>query len=293
MIRTRTLAFHVPLAPGAPLRRIDATNASVDPQRGPIVVPLLSPSGDVDLLVESAAGDVLVAGDGLTSFSAPDGHRVHDYRAGAGFTGLSLPGTGGRRALLLTDARRGLAVEDHGPGPSTLPAFIGLTHGHGARTITLARRDDGALGVLVLDGAAPANAAVAPYDRLAAAVAPPALLAPWSTVVTADDPRCKKHEGQPAYRALVIFDPATWLSLDPTALPGMALGSSGLALVRWGTERVCLEGLDVPMGDPGHVRGGESREWRLVVRWGEGKERGAVLRAADVRQELSCSVRPP
>jgi hypothetical protein len=160
--------------------------------------------------------------------------------------------------------------------------------------MTLGRREDGAVGVIVFDGNAPATVGVAEVERRGEGVLGFQKLAPWSKVVTADDPRCTA--ARDAYRALVVLDPSTWFELDPIRLPGVTFARQGLALVRWGKESVCLEALDAAVTDT-RRRSDGPRQWSLVARWG-GKGSGAAkavnaaLRAPDLRQDLRCAVQP-
>jgi hypothetical protein len=108
-------------------------------------------------------------------------------------------------------------------------------------------------------------------------------------VVGADDPRCQKGGDPRAWRALLVIDPSAWLGLDPGALPGVSLAHQGLLQVRWGSDRVCLEAMDVAVTEASR-RGEAARTWRLVARWAGDRDRGAVLRAADLRQALACRI---
>jgi hypothetical protein len=84
-----------------------------------------------------------------------------------------------------------------------------------------------------------------------------------------------------------MIDPPAWLSIDPASLPRLTLAHQGMMLVRWGRDRVCVEALEVGVSDGGS-RGDNARTWSLVARWGGEGERGAALRAADLRQDLVC-----
>ena len=179
------------------------------------------------------------------------------------------------------------------PGPAaarrSTSAWIAIRAA--ARLALLARRDDGGVGAArSLDGPRARDCAgVAAIDRTAASPSALVKLAPWSALVAGDDPRCKAD--REAYTALVVIDPAVWLSLDATALPGVALGHQGMALVRWGRDRVCLEGLEAAV-TRGPRRGEPGRSWSLSARWGGERDRAAALRTSDRVQELSCRVGP-
>ena len=288
VLRTHTLVVRAPFSPFAPPRRLDATNAGASLPRRTLVVPLLAPSGEVDLLVRgSDTEDLLIAGAAVTPVPSFDGRR---YGGGTVQGGLVLPGG---RALVLGEGRGRLALQDHGPGPLRPPLFLGLEDGSPRRPQALARRDDGAIGVLLVDGGAAETVGVAPLDRISGTAQPTERLAPWSTLLTADDPRCLPGADPGAWRAVLVIDPSTWLTLDPGALPGVTLGREGLLLVRWGRDRVCLEGLDAAAialhRAPSH------RSWSLVGRWGgagNGGDRGVALRAGDLSQELVCRIPP-
>jgi len=95
---------------------------------------------------------------------------------------------------------------------------------------------DGKFGLLRLPAGNAPPTADNPAWFLAAKSAPVAL-APWSTLESASSPHCAKGDG---YRAIVQTG-KVWLDVlgAPDAGEGMT------ALVRWGTERVCLEAVEV------------------------------------------------
>ena len=290
VLRTHTLVLRPPFAPHAAPRRLNATDATFNPQRRSVITPLLGPGGEVDLLVSGAATELLVVGDRLAPSAAFEGRRWA-RGDGAGAAGLT---TAAGHALLLGDLKRRLTLEDHGPGASKPPLFLGPEHEQTRqRPLSLARRDDGAISALVLDGPAPETAGVAWIDAAAASAGPVTRLAGWGTLTAGDDPRCRAGEGgradRESWRALVLIDPAAWLEMDTAALPGLALGHQGMLLVRWGPQRVCLEALEAALVDQGQ-RGEATRAWSLVVRWGEARDRGAVVRTADATQEVACRV---
>jgi hypothetical protein len=282
----QALVVRRPFSPLAPARRLDATGATVDLQRRAAVLPLLGPKGDVDLLLAGGAREIVVAGDRVTSLPAFEPRRWISPHDAAG--GLA---TAEGHAIVLGELRRRLTLEEHGGDPPPPPVYLGMEReATQRRAVSLARRDDGAIGLLVLDGPAPETAGVAPIDRAAAGAGAIARLAPWSTLAAADDPRCAKDADPGAYTAIVLVDPAAWLSLDAASLPGVALGHQGMALVRWGRARVCLLGLEASVTDA--RRGEPGRPWILSARWGGG-DRGAAIRGADLVQALACRVGPP
>jgi hypothetical protein len=291
VLRTHTLVVRTPFAPRAAPRRLNATDAAFNPHRRSAVTPLLGPGGEVELLLGGDASELLVAGDRLVGITPFEGRRASRGEDAAA-AGLA---TAAGHALLLGEMRRRLALEDHGPGPPLPPLLLGpAQEATRRRPLALARRDDGLVGALVLEGPAPETAGVAVIDRVAASAGPVTPLAAWSTVTAGDDPRCEAGArggagGNDGWRALVVIDPTAWLALDERALPGLSLGHQGLILVRWGRDRVCLEGLEAALVDQGR-RGESARAWSLVVRWGGAREKGAVVRTADARQEVACRV---
>ncbi len=287
--RTQTLVVRAPFSPFAAPRRLDATDAGAERRDRGHVVPLLAPSGEVSLLMTGSEGsELLVAGDTITTLPAFEGRRYGGRGSGAGQGGLALPDG---RALVVGEVLRRFALQDHGRGPLRPPLYLGPDDPSRHRPRALARRSDGALGVLVLDGGAAPTAGVAPLDRLSATLGPTERLAPWSTVLTGDDPRCKSDDPGD-WHAVLVVDSSTWLLLDPTALPGVTLAHQGLLLVRWGRDRVCMDGLDAAVTV--QRRDVSSRSWNVVARWSgdRGRDRGAALRAIDLRQDLACRIVP-
>lgn len=312
VLRTHSLLWRPPFEPSASLRRLNATDASFTIKtRGATVMPLLmvptgavgqrrDASGDVSLLIAGDTSELLVSGDRITSLPAFEARR-YSYGDTFGWGGLSLPSG---HALMLGDTRRRLSLEEHGVSPPPPPLYLSVDRELGRRRpMTLGRRDDGAVGLLVFDGSAPATVGVADIDLRGEGLRGIKKLAPWSSLITADDPRC--GDERDAYRALVILDPSGWFELDQARLPGVSLAKQGMALVRWGEERVCIEALDAAALDS-RRRAEGTRSMSLVVRWG-GREKGghgkgnrgpssaesrvnAALRAPDLRQDLRCEV---
>src|SRR5450631_1031894 len=69
--------------------------------------------------------------------------------------------------------------------------------------------------------------------------AAPVELAPWSSLEVATSPACADKSG---YRAIVQTG-KSWLSVDGAS--GFRPQTGMTALVRWSTERVCLEAVEV------------------------------------------------
>ena len=298
--RTHTLLFRTPLAPFAATTRLDIVAPGFTAQRRSQVTPLLGLAGEIALLFAGETTELLITGDRAVAAPAFEPRRYAGYGDGGG-DGGGAPGLalGVGKSLLLGESRRRLTLEDH-HDPAPPPLFLGSDRdAPRRRPMTLGRRDDGAHGVLIFDGAAPGSAAVAPIDPAGAGVLALVALAPWSTLTPASDPRCKEADPT-AYRALVVLDPSTWLTLDPGALPDVVLAKRALAQVRWGSSRVCLAALDAGVSDA-RRRGDGARPTRHVVRWdGQGAARGGAdpaangaLRAADLRQDLRCELAPP
>jgi hypothetical protein len=285
VLRTHTLLVRPPFAPRAAPRKLNATDASALERHQGAVTPLLAASGEVQLLIAADDAELLVSGDRLTRLSRVEGRRWSRSEAGA-------PGglIEGDKPLMLVDGRRRVMLESPtaaaGSGALSLSPILEMRR----RPVTMGRRDDGAVGILVLDGPAPVTVGVSLLDRLAAGPGPVLPLAPWSSLLTADDPRCKPEANRDALRALVAIDAAAWLELDPTTLPATPIGRRGLMQVRWGKERVCLEALDVAV-EPRMTRPRGRGTTSLVARWAGEGEKGAALRASDLRQDLTCALR--
>ncbi|WP_437618518.1 hypothetical protein [Sorangium sp. So ce1151] len=300
-LRTHSALLRPPFDLRGDVLRLNATELAVNSARGAqraASVPLLGASGEAALLVLTEAGELLLGPEGARALPVFEPRRGHADGALGRAPGLLIdPG----RALVLGELRRRAAIEEHTPEPRRPARIVGLDREElRGRPMALARRDDGEIGVLVLDGRAPETAGVAVLDRAAGTAGEVAALAPWSTLTAATDARCRDMGG--AWRALVTLDPESALRLDPRALPAVALGEQGLAQVRWGRERVCLEALHVAVADA-RRRGEAAVDAALIARWtaprGQGSGGGAgggegVLRTATMTQPLRClaSARP-
>jgi hypothetical protein len=105
-----------------------------------------------------------------------------------------------------------------------------------------------------------------------------------------DDPRCKNKS---AWTVLVPIDPTMWFDvkkLASSSSSGVRLSSLGMMVVRWSSERVCIDAIDVG------VEMRTSYEWRfdnhLVVRWlpvGK-KRRGGMLLHEGTRRRMDCNL---
>lgn len=299
-VRTHTLVFRPPLDPVAPIVRHNATNAAISGYRGRSqALTLLGPGADVSYMFFADQNEALVDRNDIVTVPPFETRRYYYYNNQASSTGLR---TANDRALLLGDYRSRSAwssLEEHGAAPQKPPFYFAYDRDANRRRVaTMGRRDDGAVGVIVIDGAAPDTAAVAEFDRVASTLGPLRRLAPWSSLLTADDPACGAD--RTAYRALVTIDPSVVFSLDPAKLPGVELAKQGLLLVRWGEERVCLEAVDLAVTDPRRRTESATGE-NLVIRWapaGKGAaappgEAAGALRSLELTQPLACSLSRP
>jgi hypothetical protein len=285
LLRTHSLLYRPPFEPDAAVLRLNATNANFGYRRPP-AVPLLTERGEVALLLAPDGGELLVTPSEVMTLPPFDPRRYF-FGESATVTGQLL---GRDRPLILGDMRRRTSLEEHGPLPHRPPLYVALDREQlRRRTIAVGRRDDGAVGILVLDGPGAETAGVAELNRSVTSLLPVARLAPWSTLTPASDAQCKAQKG--AFRALIVIDPSRWLDLDARSLPGVELGSQGIALVRWGSDRVCLEGLDLTARDA--RRRADAGPSTLVAKWaGSGKNAGgaASLRWDQLKQPLRCSL---
>ncbi len=125
-------------------------------------------------------------------------------------------------------------------------------------------------------------------------------LAPWSTVVSADDPTCKSDAG--GWRATVQAV-APWLRLAGGSDFASPPDATMLARVRWSDQRVCLEGVEVRAADVSGAAPSTSQygsvwdqalETWVVARFAGGASAGRVLvvPGAELRQPLDCAITP-
>jgi len=301
--RTHTLVMRPPLDPLAPIVRLNATNASIGYRNRATAAILLGANGDASMLIYADQTEAIADRNDLVTVPQFDNRRYYYYSDNTG----SAPGlrTANNRAMILGDNRRRSALEEHGFSPQKPPFYFGFDRDPNRRRgVTLGRRDDGSVGVLVFDSAAPEMAGVGPFDRIATTLGATQRLAPWSTIVTADDPACRADKR--SYRALIPMDPSLWFTLDSEKLPGVTLAKQGIALVRWSEDRVCLEAIDVAVLDPRRRPDSPAGE-NLVIRWGApvtptktptkdtpspGQTVGA-LRSLELMQPLTCTLQRP
>lgn len=128
--------------------------------------------------------------------------------------------------------------------------------------------------------------------------AAPAPLAPWSTLVSADDPACKGDAS--GWRA-TVQTAAPWLRLVGAADVRGADETTMLARVRWSAARVCLEAVevrtqDVSVGSAAPSQWGSPwdapvESW-AVARFAGGAAAGRVIvvPGGELRQPMECKL---
>jgi hypothetical protein len=153
----------------------------------------------------------------------------------------------------------------------------------------LALGPQGALALIRMPSAAEPPSLNDPALLLPLGGGAPTALAPWSTLISADDPACRGDAS--GYRAL-IHTSAPWVRVRG-APTGRELTGVMSARVRWGVSRVCLEAIEVPEGVRSQ-RSGEELETAIVARFlGGGAGRVAYAPGTELHQPMSCSLTPP
>ncbi|HRI66285.1 MAG TPA: hypothetical protein PK156_18685, partial [Polyangium sp.] len=281
--RTQSLLLRAPFDPDALPRPLDATSSQLENVRRLGVFPLLGKDGDVGLLIISDKHELLVFGDELTTLPLFEQRRYmsDDTRNPPGLL------LGPNQAVILADVRRRSTLEEHSLGTPRAPIYLAQERDYASvrKQAALARRDDGVQGLLAWEGSPPQMAAVSELDSKSRTFLPLAPLAPWSSATMGDDPRCKNVRG---WSALVPIDPTLWFDLKGLAARGVDVSSTGMLLVRWSAERLCIDALDVGL---------ESRaaydfryDNRLIMRWtpmGK-KRRGGVVLMDGTRRKVDC-----
>jgi hypothetical protein len=119
--------------------------------------------------------------------------------------------------------------------------------------------------------------------------APALPLAPWASLVAADDPACKSDAG--GWR-VTLQTTAPWLRLMGVADLRGNEDSTMLLRVRWSTARACLEAVEARTQDVGNDTPMES--W-AVARFAGGAAAGrvVVVPGGEVRQPLECKLGAP
>jgi hypothetical protein len=115
-------------------------------------------------------------------------------------------------------------------------------------------------------------------------------LAPWSSLVVAEDAACRKDSG--GFRAIVQTK-SSWVRLRGGRAASDLLAPEMSARVRWGTDRVCLEAVEVPdaMIDSAQMQMAPF----VVARFTNPPSAGrvGVLLGSEMRQPLVCTLSPP
>lgn len=113
---------------------------------------------------------------------------------------------------------------------------------------------------------------------------PPVALAPWSTVAAGGTPPC---EGMQGHRAVIVTT-EPWLDLGGGEEP--FADRVGFALVRWSTDRVCLDAIELPAH--GFDLASGTVDSYMAVRFGKDAGAGHLLVAegAELREPRSCEI---
>lgn len=201
----------------------------------------------------------------LSAVSEPDG----------GLSLLAEDGSGVRRAVRFANG----AMSEH----FVVPANVAVA-GEASTPDALGVSADGQLAVLRFTSgmAAPSREYPVLAYRPGAAVES---LAPWSTLRPASDPACLADKN--GYRAIVM-PTESWLALAGT--PGQTIEDDWgmIASLRWSSERVCLESLE--LADEGFNIDDDALSTRNVVTFVD-KPQAARLGFAlghELRQPLDC-----
>ena len=117
--------------------------------------------------------------------------------------------------------------------------------------------------------------------------APTVALAPWSTLTSAEDDACKNDAG--GYRG-VIQAVEPWVRLVGTE-PMPDEDAPMTARVKWSTQRVCLEAIELRAADSA-VSGDSSLETWMIARMVQPSSAGrlAIVPGTELRQPMQCSL---
>jgi hypothetical protein len=268
---------------------------------GVVPVTPADPTAADDLLVQVASGAsaLLRASPAAKARYVYESGRADDMRIvsavaldGDAFGYLEEDGSGHARALRFGSTGGPTVVLDIDAPPTSdlYPANLDA----------LAVGPRGELAVLrTPSGGEPASAADPAVLLMPGA--PAQILAPWSTLVTADDPACKNDPG--GWR-VTLQTMAAWIRLTGAADLRAADDGRMFARVRWSPTRVCLEAVELRTQDL-FVPGGNTpsqfgtawdapvESW-AVARFVGGGAAGRVvmLPGAEVRQPLECKLAP-
>jgi hypothetical protein len=256
-----------------------------------------------DLMVQLANGGVALlrasSGPGARSRVAFEAGRGDDWRI---VSAVELDGDAA--AWLEEDAAGQARVFRMGSSSVPTPVFTldapPAPELYPANVDALAVGPRGELAVLRAPSGAEPPSALDPAVLVLPGV-PAATLAPWSTLLPADDPACK-GDGAGWHATVQALGP--WLRLAGSAEIRGGDDSPMLARVRWSTARVCLEGVelrapDTTVSTPSTSQFGSAwdqpLETWIVARYAGGASAGriAVTAGAELRQPLECSLGGP
>jgi hypothetical protein len=289
--RTHALEWRVPFDVRGTTLSFDGSEAKSALFYRSMATPLLARDGSVELLVRGDGKDTRITPTGVTLLDE-GGTRRFGRSPATPDPGLVLDKD---RVLVLEDGARSTDLEERGPSPERPAVYVGAPRElvTGAAE-ALGERGDGAIGLLVVDAPIAGAAGFARFDRVASSFGAIEPLAPWSSLVAGDDPRCRPRSDE--VRALLAITPARWIELDARVLPGVTFAGQGMVLVRFSKERVCLDALDAAVTD---ARSVETRSQTLVF---DAREKPAALHrdgiadaailAPPIRQSLHCVVAP-
>jgi hypothetical protein len=149
------------------------------------------------------------------------------------------------------------------------------------------------------------EAALAPIDPTTGMLGPSERLRPLTALVLGGDAACKGTSAAPEARVVLPFE--SLIGLDRGALPGLlSTGTGGVAVLRWSSERACLDAVELAIRDERYDAelssyDSPSSARRLIARFGAGhagkatragKGAGATLveiaAGSELRQPIGC-----
>ena len=289
MALRRSVAFVLPFDPKAPvrqtqigtadaiaaarasgLRAADALREDTTALASVSLVTPLAPAAPADLLASSPLGLLTL----LRSGAAPRGRVALRVRASDDAIPLSAAQTGPDELAVLEvePTGKGVVFKMGAGGVSDLfdvpaPPRPGL---YPANADAVAIGPKGEIATVRMPSGADPPGVLDPAV-LSLAGAPPTALAAWSTLKTADAPECRADPG--GFRAtLAVLKP--WLKIAGDARSEE--DAPMFARVRWSAARVCLEALEVRVGDT---------DVKVAVR-GDRRERAAQTAAAPIDAQI-------
>ena len=310
------------------LRASSAANASDFMKQDPInvvsVVPITAtdPLAPNDLLFTcdtGILGALRASGAARTRLTlmtkrGDDAKLVSAVALGPDDLALLEEDAGGKARVVRVTQTGALSAFDLPPPPSAAAYPVNVD--------ALAVGPRGELAVIRMPSAAEPASAMDPALLLdPSARVPVTPLAPWSTLVAADDPACK---ADPAGWRATIQTVGAWIKLTGTDTTAQE-DSPMVARVRWSATRVCLEAVELRaediqmstsgspsalaphlgLGGPGRHRfgGSGSLTWEgpvenwVVVRFGGGASASAgrvgIMPGVEIHQSLTCSLTAP